>query len=144
MQEVWHGQDHVAVGHAGQETSADEVGPSVGIDFGTGQAKAGLAGEGNPAGLSARQAAVLYKAHRFGVAAVQHFLDGVVVVWTVVARVDIREAIPMVFEDLLEGLLVDAFHGCPLRTTILTLMQHVQAKVEPSHARRSKSPAKPG
>ena len=40
-----HGQYDMAIGDAGQQASADEVGPSVGVSLSTGQAEAGFAGE---------------------------------------------------------------------------------------------------
>ena len=45
-EELRHGENFRAVGDVRQEPSADELGPVVGIDLGTGQAKARLAGEG--------------------------------------------------------------------------------------------------
>ena len=116
--ELRHGQDHMAVSYAGQEASSDEIGPAVGIDLGTRQAKAGLAGEGNATYFSTVAASVLNKAHLFGIAAVEHFLDGVVVIRAVKSWISLLKRIPMIVENLFEGVFVNAFHGCSLRTTI--------------------------
>ena len=61
---------------------------------------------------------VLYKAHLFRVAAVQHFLHCLVVFWAVVERMDLLELIPVVLKNTLKGFLVNTFRGSPLRTTI--------------------------
>ena len=111
VQVIRHGQDHVAVGDAGQESSSDKLGPAVGVDLGAGQAEAGLAGEGDSTSFSAGQATVLHKAHLLRIAAVQHLLDGCVAGWDIEARIDDLEVIPVIPEDLLERGLVDAFHG---------------------------------
>ena len=71
-----HGQYDMAIGDTGQQTSADEVGPSVGVSFGTGQAEAGFTGESDTSYFTAGAASELDKAHLLGVTAVQHFLDG--------------------------------------------------------------------
>ena len=112
--ELRHGQDHMAVSYARQETSSDEIGPAVGIDLGTRQAKAGLAGEGNAAFFSTVAASVLNKAHLFGIAAVEHFLDGVVVIRAVKSWISLLKRIPMVVENVLKGVFVNAFHGCSM------------------------------
>ena len=121
-QELRHGQDHMAVSDAGQEASSDEIGPAVGIDLGTGKAKAGFAGKGNAAYLATMAASVLDKTHFAGIAAVEHFLDGVVVIRTVKAWLGQLKRIPVVINNLLKGVFVDAFHGCSLRTTITELV----------------------
>ena len=113
-----HGQDHMAVSDTRQETPSDEIGPSVGIDLGTRQAKAGLTGEGNAAYFSTVAASVLNKAHLFGIAAAKHFLDGIVVIRAVKSWMSLLKRIPMIVENLLERTFVNAFHGCSPRTTI--------------------------
>ena len=117
-QELRHGQDHMAVSDTRQEASSDEIGPAVGIDLGARQAKAGLAGEGNAAYFSTVAASVLNKTHLFGIAAVEHFLDGVVVIRAVKSWVGLLKRIPMIVENLLEHVFVNTFHGYSLRTTI--------------------------
>jgi len=113
-----HGQHDMAIGDPGQQASADEVGPSVGVSLGTGQAEAGFAGKGDPSYFTAVAASVLDKPHLFGVTAVKHFLDGIVVVGTVKLGMHLLKRIPVIVENLLECVFVNAFHGCSLRTTI--------------------------
>ena len=121
--ELRHGQDHMAVSDTRKETPSDEIGPSVGIDLGTRQAKAGFAGEGNAAYFSTVAASVLNKAHLFGIAAVEHFLDSVVVVGTVKAWTKLFKRIPMIVENLFERVFVNAFHSCSLQTIIPELAE---------------------
>ena len=118
-----HGQYDMAIGDAGQQTSADEVGPSVGVSLGTGQAEAGFAGESDTSYFSAVAASVLDKPHLFGVAAVQHFLDGIVIIGTVNFWMSFLKRIPVIIENLLECVFVNAFHGCSLRTTITEMVK---------------------
>jgi hypothetical protein len=121
-QELRHGQDHMAVSDTGQKASSDEIGPAVGIDLGTGKAKAGFTGKGNAAYLATMAASVLYKTHFVGIAAVEHFLDGVVIIRTVKAWLEQLKRIPVVIENLLKGIFIDVFHGCSLRATITELV----------------------
>ena len=113
-----HGQYHMAVRDARQQSSRDEICPAVGIHLGTGKTKAGLAGERNSAYFSAGAASVLNKAHLVGIAAAKHFIDRLVVVRIIKAWIELFKCLPMVVEDSFERVLVDAFHGCSLRTTI--------------------------
>jgi len=121
VKKIWHGQDDVSVCYTGYESSSDVVSPSIGVDFGTRQAEAGFTGESNAAGLATRWATVLYKAHLFRVAAVQHFLHCLVVFWAVVTKMDLLELIPVTLKNALKGVLVNAFHGSLPRTTIAGL-----------------------
>ena len=120
-EELRHGQDHMSIIHAGKEPPSDEVCPSVGVSLGTGKTKAGLAGESNTTCLSAFAASVLDKAHFLRVTATEHFLDSVVVVGTVKAWTELLKRIPVIVENLLKCVFVNAFHGCSLRTTITEL-----------------------
>ena len=81
-QELRHSQHHMSISYSWQKTSADEVGPSVGISLCTGKAKAGFAGESDTPYLSAVAASVLDKAHFVGITAVEHFLHGIIVIGT--------------------------------------------------------------
>jgi len=129
--ELRHGQDHMAVSDTRKETPSDEVGPLVSIDLGTRQTKAGFAGEGNAAYFSTVAASVLNKAHLFGIAAVEHFLDSVVVVGAVKAWTKLFKRIPMIVENLFERVFVNTFHGCSLRTTIAELTKQVEERIIP-------------
>ena len=117
-QELGHGQDHMAISDAGQEASSDEIGPAVGVNLGTGKTEAGFAGKGNSAYFSTAAASVLDKAHLFRIAAVEHLLNSFVVVGTVKAWPELLKRIPVIVENLLKDVFVDAFLGCSLRTTI--------------------------
>ena len=123
-----HSQYDMSISYAGQQPPADKVGPSVNISLCTGKAEAGFAGESDTSYFSALAASVLDKSHLFGVAAVKHFLDSVIVIRTVKSWVGVLKRIPMVIENLLECVLVNAFHGCSLRTTILESTEWVEEK----------------
>ena len=120
-QELRHSQYDMSIRYAGQQPPADEFGPSVGITLGTGKAEAGFAGKGYTPYLSAVAASVLYKAHLVRVAATKHFIDSLVVVRIIKAWTKLFKCIPMVVKDSFESVLIDAFHGCSLRTTITEL-----------------------
>jgi len=117
-QELRYCQDHMAINNAGQQASSDEIGPAVGVNLGTGKTEAGLAGKGNSAYFSTLAASVLDKAHLFGIAAVEHFLNSFVIVGTIKVWMELLKRIPMMVENLLERVFVNAFHDCSLRTTI--------------------------
>jgi hypothetical protein len=119
--ELRYSQDDMSISYARQQSSSDEVGPSVSIDLCTGKAEAGLAGESNPACFSTVTASVLHKAHLFGIAAVKHFLDCFGVVRSVKTWLKLSKDIPVIIEYLLECVFIDAFHGRSLRTTITEL-----------------------
>ena len=123
FQELGHGQDHMAISDAGQKASSDEVGPAVGVNLGTGKTEAGFAGKGNSAYFSTVAASVLDKAHLFRIAAVEHLLNSFVVVGIVKAWMELLKRIPVIVENLLKSVFVDAFHGCFLRTTITELVE---------------------
>jgi hypothetical protein len=120
-QELRHGQYDMSISHAGKESSGNEVCPSVCVDFGAGKTKARLAGEGDTPYLSAVAASVLDKAHFLRITAVEHFLDSFVVVRAIEAWTEPLKRIPVIIENLLKCVFVNAFHGCPLRTTITEL-----------------------
>ena len=122
-QELRHCQYDMPIGDLGQQASSDEVSPSVGIDLCTGKTEAGFTGEGNAAYLAARAAAVLNKSHFVGIAAVEHFTDGVVVVRTIKTWMGMLKRIPVIIENLLECVFINAFHGSSLRTTIPEMAQ---------------------
>jgi len=116
-----HGQDHMAIGDARQQSSRDKVCPAVGIHLGTGKTKAALAGERNSTYFSTGAASVLNKAHLVRIAAAKHFIDRLIVVRIIKAWMALFECLPMVVKDAFERVLIDAFHGCSLRTTITEL-----------------------
>jgi len=118
MQEIRHCQYDMAISYPGQQTSADEVCPSVGIDFSAGKTEAGFAGKSDASGFTAIAASVLYKAHLFRIAAVEHFLNGIIVIRAVKAWMTLLECIPVIVKNLLENIFINAFHGCFVGTTI--------------------------
>jgi len=133
-----HGQYDIAISDTGQQASADEVGPSIGIDFGTGQAEAGFAGESDTSYLAAVAASVLDKTHLFGITAGEHFLDGIVIIGTVKFGMGLLKRIPVIIKNLLECVFVNAFHGCSLRTTIPRSAGEVEKRMV--YSERLKSP----
>jgi len=139
-QELRHGQDHMAVSDARQEASSDEVGPAVGVHLGTGKTEAGFAGKGNSACFSTVAASVLDKAHLFRIAAVEHFLDGVVVIWTVTSWMSLLKRLPVIVENLLKNVFVEAFHGCSLQTIITKLVESVEKRIKSYLCGKFKSP----
>jgi hypothetical protein len=118
MQEIRHGQHDMAISYPRQQTSADEVCPSVGIDFSAGKTEAGFAGKSDTSYFAAIAASVLDKPHLLGITAVEHFLNGVGIIRVVKSWMVLLEYIPVIVENLLECIFVNAFHGCSLRTTI--------------------------
>ena len=130
-QELRHGQDHMPISYAGKEASSDEICPSVGIALCTAKTEAGFAGEGDATGLSAVATSVLHKAHFVGITAVEHFLDVVIVIRAVETRMDLLKRIPVIVENLFEGVFFNAFHGCSLRTTIAELRKQVEERIIP-------------
>ena len=97
----------MAIGHAGEETSSDEVGPVNGVGVGTGETEARLTGEGAAACFPAIQTPELHEAHLLRITAVQHFLDRDVVVRCVELGIGRLERLPVIAENLFEGVLVD-------------------------------------
>lgn len=101
----------MAIDDAGKHAPANEVRPSVGINFGARETEGGFAAECNAAGFAAEGAAVLCKSHLFGIAAVEHFPHDFVMIRGIVERVGDFKRIPVVTEDLLERVLVNVFHS---------------------------------
>jgi len=116
-----HGQYNMSISYTWQQPPADEVRPSVGINLAAGKTEAGFAGEGDTSYFSAVAASVLNKAHLVRIAAVEHFLNSIVVIRAVKSWIDLLKRIPMIAENLLECVFINAFHGCSLGTTITKL-----------------------
>ena len=83
----------------------------LGIGLCARETKGGFAGEGDAPLLSTVEATILCEPHLFGVTAVEHFLDDLIIVGRVVSWVERFEVIPIIAENLLERILVDMFHG---------------------------------
>jgi len=129
-QKIRHRQHDMPISYSWQQPSADEVSPSVGIHLGAGKTETGFAGECDASGLSAVAASVLDKAHFVGIATVEHFLDGFVIVRVVKAWMQLFKCIPVFVENLLECVFINAFHDCFLRTTITEMIEQVDRRVE--------------
>jgi len=122
-QKIRHGQHDMPISYSWQQPSADEVSPSVDINLGAGKAEAGFAGECDTSGLAAVAASVLDKAHFIRIAAVEHFLNGVIVIRAVKFWIYLLKRIPVIVENLFERVFINTFHGCSLRTTITEMAQ---------------------
>ena len=109
-----YGQYDMAIGAPRQRVSADEIGPSIGMSLGTGQAEFGFAGEGDTSYFAAVATSILDKTHLLWITAVEHFLDAIVVIGTVKFGIHLLKRIPVIIENLLECIFVNAFHGCSL------------------------------
>jgi len=137
-QEFGHGQYDMTIGDAGQKPSADKVSPSFGVSLGTGEAEAGFTGKSNASHFAALAAAVLDIAHFVGITAAEHLRDSIVVVRTVKFWMSQLKLIPVIVENLLEPVFVNAIHGCSSRATIPEWPQQVEERV--FYADKLKSP----
>ncbi|HUV65928.1 MAG TPA: hypothetical protein VMW24_18685, partial [Sedimentisphaerales bacterium] len=66
------------------------------------------------------------KSHSLGIAAIEHFLDDLVIILRVITWMGFFELGPVITKDPLEGGLINTFHVYPwtaLRTTIVFLGQ---------------------
>ena len=117
-EEVRGGQNEVAVGDSRKESASDEVSPLAHPWLCTREAKAGLAGEGQLASLAAIDATVLDVTHLVRVTAVQHLLDGRVVVPCIEGGIPFFERVPVIPEDLPERSNVHRSHDCAPKTSL--------------------------
>ena len=80
-EEIRYSEDLMSVINHWYKSSSDEISPTVGINFCTGQTKARLAGKGDFSGFTTRTAPVLDIPHFLWVTAIKHFIDnGVIIV----------------------------------------------------------------
>lgn len=114
VQKIRHGQHDMPISYSGQQPSADEVGPPIGINLCTGKTEAGFAGECDASGLSTVATSVLNKAHFIWVAAIKHLLDSFVIVRVVKAWMQLFKLIPVIVKNLFESVFINAFHGSSL------------------------------
>ncbi len=141
-QEFGHGQYDMAIGDAGQKPSADKVSPSFGVSFGAGKTEAGFTGKSNASHFAALAAAVLDIAHFVGITTAEHLRDSLVVVRTVKFWMSQLKLIPVIVENLIKGVFVNAIHGCSSRATIPEWSQQVEERA--FYVNRLKSPAEGG
>jgi len=101
----------VAVRHAGDEASADEIGPALSIGFGAGKAERGFTGKSDLEGVATLRTTILGIAHGVGIAARDHFMDDGVVIIGIVTRILGNKSRPVVGEDLLKSGFVNMLVG---------------------------------
>jgi hypothetical protein len=113
VEKIWDRKHDVAIDHARNEAAPNVVNPAVSIDFGAGQTEGGFTTEANAASFTTVKAAVLSIPHGFWVSTVEHFLNNSVVIFGVVARVFGLEFLPMVEENMFEGVFINVRpEGC--------------------------------
>src|SRR5438132_10610269 len=106
VQRIGHGQDHVAIRHAFIERPPDVGDPLIDIHLAAGEAKAALTAERHPFLFQAVRAQIRGIARLQGATA-EPFVDDGLYVAILVARLVLLEGLPVIAEDLLEGVFVD-------------------------------------
>jgi len=112
MEEIWDSENDVAVRHAWEEASADEIGPALGIGLGAGKAERGFTGKSNLESFATMRAMILGKAHGVGIATVDHFSNDGAVIIRGVARILGDKCSPVIGEYAFESGFVDMLIGC--------------------------------
>lgn len=112
MEEIGDSEYDVAVRHAGEEASADEIGPALGICFGAGKAERRFTGKSDLESFATLHTTILGKAHGVGIATIDHFSDDGVVIIRGVARIIGGKCSPVIGEYALESGFVDMLAGC--------------------------------
>src|SRR5215468_8553949 len=107
MQGIGHGQHHVAIRYPRIERPPDVGDPLIHVYLAAGEAEAALAAEGHPFLFQAVRAQIrrIARLHR---ATAEHFVDDGLHVAIVVPRMALLEGLPVIAEDLLEGVFVDS------------------------------------
>ena len=90
-----------------EQSAAEKFHPTFGVRFGAGEAERAFARESHTSCLSTGCATIQGETHFVGVAAIKHLVDDLVIVWRVVTWSGGFESVPMIMEDLLEGLFVN-------------------------------------
>src|SRR5499433_351105 len=106
MQGIGHGQHHVAIRYPLVERPPDVGDPLIHVYLAAGEAEAALAAEGHPFLFQAVRAQIRRVA-RLGRAAAEHLVDDGLHVAILVPRMALLEGLPVIAEDLLEGVFVD-------------------------------------
>src|SRR5215470_13064293 len=106
MQGIRHGQHHVAIRHPRIERPPDVGDPLIHVHLAAGEAEAALTAEGHPLFLQAVRAQIRGIARLRGTAA-EHLVDDGLHVAILVPRMALLEGLPVIAEDLLEGVFVD-------------------------------------
>src|SRR5215471_653658 len=107
MQGIGHGQHHVAIRYPLIERPPDVGYPLIHVYLAAGEAEATLAAEGHPFLFQAVRAQIRGVARLHGATA-EHFIDDGLHVAVPVARLVLLEGLPVIAEDLLEGVFVDS------------------------------------
>lgn len=81
----------MSVDDSGDQPSADEIDPFVGVRFSAGQAEGRLACHGDGVERSTSQTAKSDEAHFLRVTAIEHLIDDLIMVRGIVARVGVFE-----------------------------------------------------
>ena len=91
----------------GDQASANEIDPVVGVGLGAGEAKGRFTSQGDGVEGAAIQAAKSGVSHFLGITTVKHLVDDRIVVRCVVPGVSVLELQPMIAENLFELLSID-------------------------------------
>src|SRR5467141_3267739 len=106
MQRIGHGQHHMAIRYTFVERATDVGHPLIHVHLAAGEAETALAAEGHPFLFQAVWAQIRRIARLQGATA-EHFVDDGLHVAILVARLVLLEGLPVIAEDLLEGVFVD-------------------------------------
>src|SRR5467141_2885030 len=128
MQGIGHGQHHMAIRYPLIERPPDVGDPLIHVYLAAGEAEAALAAEGHAFLFQAVRAQIRRIARLHGATA-EHFVDDGLHVAILVPRMALLEGLPVIAEDLLEGVFVDPlsvmchgrwlYHTLPLGSTCL-------------------------
>src|SRR5467141_3918472 len=141
MQGIGHGQHHMAIRYPLIERPPDVGDPLIHVYLAAGEAEAALAAEGHAFLFQAVRAQIRRIARLHGATA-EHFVDDGLHVAILVPRMALLEGLPVIAEDLLEGVFVDSlpcgchkawlYHVLALRSTRLcTLLRPSLPLVSP-------------
>src|SRR5262249_33565701 len=112
MQGIRHGQHHVPIRHPCVERPPDMGAPLNHVHLAAGEAEAALAAAGHPLLLQAVRAQIRGIA-RLRSTAAEHLVDNGLHMAVPVARLVLHKGLPVMAEDLLEGIFVDPLtDGC--------------------------------
>src|SRR5215468_4877461 len=112
MQGIRHGQHHVAIRYPRVERPPEVGDPLIHIHLAAGEAEAALTTEGHPLFLQAVRAQIRGIA-RLRSTAAEHLVDNGLHMAVPVVRLVLRKGLPVIAEDLLEGIFVDPLtDGC--------------------------------
>src|SRR5215813_13640419 len=112
VQRIGHGQDHVAIRHAFIECPPNVGHPLIDVHLAAGEAEAALAAECHPF-LFQTVGAQIRGVARLRRATAEHLVNDGLHMTLPVTRMALLEGLPVIAEDLLEGVFVDPLDcGC--------------------------------